>query len=365
MPSPLLNILKNYFYDIPLTTCCFFSIVVMNVITVRRCVAAPDNWGGMIQKTYLLRQIWLRNMRQKLVFPALAAALLFVTGACDEPGIRGAKGGDLPPAETGAYECESSAQIKHALQDSPDGDSPDNPVKIAYSGHELSGVVLFTILNAIDKYIELDLSGCTGRSFGAFNISDIQIQDKRQYVVSLTLPESVRFIGFSALSSADISDGSVTGWVNLRTINMPGAEYVAQYAFYGCRSLETVYAPSAREISQNSFSVCPSLQNVSLGDEPPEFAASVFESCATQSQQINLTIPEGAEEAYGLAGGGPVDEEDPEYEEEEARAGKRLANGDDDSWLSKLGANSDSGFFWDSDSRTRNNLTVAITVQAE
>lgn len=309
-----------------------------------------------MHKISFLRQIWLRNMRQKLGFPAFAATLLFA-GACGDTGVRAAKGDPAPPHDENVYECETSGQIRSALKESDAGDSPDNPVKIAFSGHELSGVVLFTILYACDKYIDLDLSGCTGQSFGAFNISDSKIQEKRQYIVSLTLPDSVRFIGFSALSTPDTAEDSVIGWVNLRTITMPGAQYIAQYAFYGCRSLKTVYAPAARELSQNAFSVCPSLQNLSLGAEPPAIAASVFEGCAVQNQQIVLAIPEGAENAYGLVADEPLDAE-------KSRTGALAASGDA-SWLTKLGANSASGFFWDSNSQTRNNLTVSLSVQAE
>jgi hypothetical protein len=184
----------------------------------------------------------------------------------------------------------------------PGGGGPSNigdPIPMVESG-SLSGAGWSNILTRIQnegKYVELDLSACTGGG-AEFNPGTANTGEK--YIVSLILPNTATsvkastfpdstFKHFSALKS--VTGGAVTGiggqafyqCTSLKTVDFPAATTIGSWAFGGCNNLTSVNIPSITTINSHAFNRCTGLTLITLPTSLTYIEDNPFHGC------INLT----------------------------------------------------------------------------
>jgi hypothetical protein len=175
-----------------------------------------------------------KNMR--LLRAAAGTALLLAAAGC---------GND------GSPELSGVKAVKSYLAGHSGGTAAALPVPLKLSGVVLSApdtVRLFAALDAADKYVALDLSGCTGLTAWE------QHRVGAAKIVSLAVPDSV----------TDIADNAFARFASLKTFAAAGARTVGASAFSGCRALETASLPAAIGVGNNAFSGCTALVSANL-----------------------------------------------------------------------------------------------------
>jgi hypothetical protein len=286
----------------------------------------------------------------------------------------------------------------------------DTPYTVVYMGNE-TAKALYNTLTVGGKYVDLDLSGSGVKVF-AYG----EEEEGRTFIVSLTLPDSLTetpdgtnagpifrdftnlktlsaagltrlgdstfyslaalttvnlpkaavignyaFAGCSSLAAVNLPHGVTNGTyafqncTGLTTVSLPKATAIDNYAFSGCSSLATVNLPEAGTIGQYAFPICTGLTSVclrkaaainnfafqscnslaaiTLGLVPPTIGTRIFQQAATTVKTITFKAPYTG--LYTSAGS---------------------------PWSDKLGANGGvTNRFWDNNTATRNNLTVALT----
>jgi hypothetical protein len=163
---------------------------------------------------------------------------------------------------------------------------------------------LFSAFNG--KYVNLDLSACTGASIADVNNSVLTARPDKAMPVSILLPSALTsigsaFRGCSSLVSIDIPTGVTTingafvDCSSLVSVNIPaGVATIGGGSFSGCSSLVSIDIPEGITIIHDStFKNCSSLVSiklpstlVSIGDSPS--SAGVFEGC---SSLVSINIP--------------------------------------------------------------------------
>ncbi|GHV88752.1 hypothetical protein AGMMS50267_11120 [Spirochaetia bacterium] len=182
------------------------------------------------------------------------------------------------------HEFFSVDELKNFLADLP-VNTADAPYQIKIgnvdlSSKETSGETLRSLYNVLDRYVTLDLSGCTGASL--VSASTLPTLVNRKNIVSMTLPGSVieiensGFSGYSALISVSMPKVTKLGYAafkdcgKLKFVSAPelttltAASAGASAAFGGCSSLMNVYFPKAERIGAYSFYDCDGLVSVDL-----------------------------------------------------------------------------------------------------
>ena len=246
-----------------------------------------------------------------------------------------------------------NAQIAEGL-----GLQSTNPIPLQIAA-ELSEANWGMIQSAIpgDKYVALDLSGCTPssatsggglRADGIFNGATSYTGCSR--ITEITLPDTVLEIAANSFSTGNFWDG----YASLTTINMPKVQTIGlnafKYAmalhvinapevvtigasaFQDCLGLESLSFPAARNIGtsafanvlnpsseslrylqdvyipqaqiigdgafSNHFSTEGAVNSITLGPIPPTVGTNIFNSLAIT---LTVYIPAGSEAAYGSA----------------------------------------------------------------
>jgi hypothetical protein len=129
------------------------------------------------------------------------------------------------------------------------------PLKLSVdlSKQETSIESLFAALAAADKYVDLDLSGCTGldvwEHYGA----------GAGKVVSLVLPDSV-----TKIAEGTVSAGTFASFTSLKAFKANKTETVGKWAFFGCAALTSANLPAATVIGEDAFYGCAALASASL-----------------------------------------------------------------------------------------------------
>lgn len=106
---------------------------------------------------------------------------------------------------------------------------------------------------------------------------DRAFSEARQ-MTSLTLPETIEYIGRNALSNTELT---VFQGLNVR--------YVGKSAFYGCMSLRSVTLPQVEYIGTNAFSMCKSLRIADVGPCLRELHNGAFSYC---NQLTTVPLPD-------------------------------------------------------------------------
>jgi hypothetical protein len=216
---------------------------------------------------------------------------------------------DSPPSNTG------------------DGSDADHPIVLPVNIDLASGG-LADLLSAINKFVALDLSACTGMTVFDPDNTTSAGEDK---IVSLTLPdtaESVKegasynstFKNFTALKSVagkakeigedafflcialetvslpaatDIGNNAFYSCTSLTEVDLPMAKKIGNSAFEGCDTLETVTLKAATDIGDEAFRFCTSLTTVTLGWEVPKLGTNLFNG-VNSAQTVSVKVPSGA-----------------------------------------------------------------------
>jgi hypothetical protein len=199
---------------------------------------------------------------------------------------------------------------------------------VAYTGDE-SPAVLYAALVAAgtNKYVKLDLSGSSVGGFAA------GIEAGRTRIVELTLPNSL-----TEIPSGTATAPTFQGFTRLTALHAPAVTTVGAYAFYSLGNLTMVSLPQADTIEFYGFGVCTNLTTVILGDTPPTIGLNIFNRLATSATTITIKVPGGKLTAY---------------QSTIITSGKTWGD-----VTNKV--NTDTGYFWDGFSTTRDKLTVNL-----
>jgi hypothetical protein len=171
----------------------------------------------------------------------------------------------------------------------------DKPIAVRLSVNlseqETSTENLFAALAAAGKYVDLDLSGCTGLT------EWVRYTDAgADRVVSLVLPDSVAeiegtadaftFASFASLKAFTANKAETVGayafyrHAALKTaINLPAATVIGEWAFHRCSALASANLPAAVTIKAGAFNFCTALASISL-PSAVTIKAGAFNSCA-------------------------------------------------------------------------------------
>jgi hypothetical protein len=143
-------------------------------------------------------------------------------------------------------------------------------------------------LEEAGRYVDLNLSASPMEPV----LNPVPFSEKgKKYVVAVTLPESVKRLGYAhdmgitehngyALAPTDfpgVFNAAFTyghfgdklveyphGYYSLKSVNMPGVIEIGDNAFIHCRALEMVSAPLVEVVAYCAFDFCASLKEISL-----------------------------------------------------------------------------------------------------
>ena len=107
---------------------------------------------------------------------------------------------------------------------------------------------------------------------------------------SITSPSEIIIDGKRL--SWGVGSHAFEGNKTLRSVSLPGAEYVKGGAFEKCAKLTSISIPDATAIGDWTFAECPSLRTVTLADEVDEMGLRVFSRCTSLE---SVAIPDGVE----------------------------------------------------------------------
>ncbi|MDR1899084.1 MAG: bacterial Ig-like domain-containing protein [Treponema sp.] len=198
-------------------------------------------------------------------------------------------------------EVSGTAELSSYLISLPSNNAPAGPYLVKLSGIDLSDgsqyLSIYSVLSSRSRYVDLDLSGCTGTSIADLMSSDSTSGKDR--IILLTLPDTVKNIGSSAfqdctgLTSISLPD-DVTAIGNaafqdctgLTSISLPAAVTIGDYAFRYCTGLTSISLPAAVTIGFQAFLGCTGLTAISLPDVT-YIGTGAFSGC-TMLTSINL-----------------------------------------------------------------------------
>jgi hypothetical protein len=174
---------------------------------------------------------------------------------------------------------------------------------------------LLTAIESADKFVELDLSGCTmtGTEFdpGTANTGE-------SYITGLVLPDeaiSIKgspigistfryFTNLAEVSGDNVSNvgaSAFSGCASLTSISLPEATTIGNFAFFMCTSLASADLSEATTIGESAFGGCTALTDLTLGSNPPSLVSSPFSS--TGSGTLTIHVPAGKVTDYTTAWG--------------------------------------------------------------
>jgi hypothetical protein len=161
------------------------------------------------------------------------------------------------------------------------------------------------LLDALTRFVALDLSACTGTSIGNFQMdtSGTDYRPNRDNVVSVVLPSGVTNLGnyafqyFGNLTTVVLPDG-LTAIRNgvfqycgaLTTINLPGGLYDWYNSVFEGTGLGNIVLPNPSNLDIGGgslFSDCPNLESVTFPSNTKAIGTSVFGM--TESGQSGAT----------------------------------------------------------------------------
>jgi hypothetical protein len=219
---------------------------------------------------------------------------------------------------------------------------------------EKKGDTLRTLYEALNRYVALDLRGCTGESIQTITKTN---KIHKDMIAALILPESVAtikasgFLGYDTLVYAELpgvhtlevrafkgcaklesvympalniiedasnaENGAFRDCAALEWVFLPQAHTIGDYAFYECKALtaldlpavttlgklvfkkseklSAVFLPQVTAIGNQAFVDCPRLSFISLGAEVPALGGNPFSS---GSPPREIRVPAAAVEAY-------------------------------------------------------------------
>ncbi|GHU21841.1 hypothetical protein FACS1894164_03020 [Spirochaetia bacterium] len=190
------------------------------------------------------------------------------------------------------------------------------PYKVKITGVDVSKKSeLQNLYGVLNRYVALDLTGCTGADIGNAVIST---DPNMKYIVSLVFPDTVtlinngRFKECNNLVSVEgshvitIKSEAFSKCTALKSVYFPVVQVIEYNSesgpdgvFYGCSALSSVYIPEVSAIGNHIFNGCTALKTLviphisslgiralkgsgittlTLGATPPNLKAAVFEN---------------------------------------------------------------------------------------
>ena len=127
-------------------------------------------------------------------------------------------------------------------------------------------------------------------NFDGFPVVSIgQNAFQKKDVVSVTIPDSVTFIGWEAFRSCSKLKSVVIG---------KSVETISGYAFSWCESLEKIVIPdSVKKIKEYAFYLCVSLTSVDFGNSLEKIENNAFDNC---SSLTSVVIPDSVKDIQNL-----------------------------------------------------------------
>jgi hypothetical protein len=138
--------------------------------------------------------------------------------------------------------------------------------------------LLYQALNG--KYVNLDLSGCTGTAIGNTDYTTVSARPDNDKVISLILPDTLLDIGTYVFYNWGLSGGSITVLqlpANLRSIGASAFDFISVPFLFLPDSLETlgneaffhsyitsVSIPATARLGNNPFRGCSSLNTIEV-----------------------------------------------------------------------------------------------------
>jgi hypothetical protein len=215
-------------------------------------------------------------------------------------------------------EFSDAALLKAYLEDLPEN-TEENPYLVKPTDFDLSskespGNSLKTLIAALTRYVDLDLSACTGGSIiAASSFSGVN----RKRVVSVILPDSVSaiaangFSGYSALITlegpgvVEAGYGAFKNCAQLSNVLLPNLTSIANAsgndtgAFYACSSLVSIELPKLDQLGDYAFSTAAMLRVVSL-PAVRSVGKSAFKNCGNlEAVELNQAASIGNQAFYG------------------------------------------------------------------
>jgi hypothetical protein len=189
--------------------------------------------------------------------------------------------------------------------DALDPNDKDTPYQVGLSAAiDLSSVALRNgrdnlgnLYAALTRFVELDLSACTGSSVGPAGSGNASGRTNAPNLVTVILPPHITSISSSVFEECS----------NLRSINLPaGLSTIEGYAFYGCASLTSINFPASlvnlqgnssfqmtglssvdlsaltiTTIERNTFQGCTNLEEVKLPSGITTISQGAFDGCTS------------------------------------------------------------------------------------
>jgi hypothetical protein len=191
---------------------------------------------------------------------------------------------------------QSILSINAYLKAQTGGNSPNDPIPLTIQIN-LSNAGWQNLLELIaetDKYVNIDLSDCTGMV--EFDPGTANTGEKM--IVSFVLPNTATSIASSAngwgnstfmyftelqnisgLNIVNVGDAAFQSCRNLKNVSFPSATSISGYVFDGCRNLIKAGFPSVVSISDGAFRSCSNLTEISFSAAATEFRVAAFSGC--------------------------------------------------------------------------------------
>jgi len=198
---------------------------------------------------------------------------------------------DLPLMPGGTGEPISNIDyISDYLAKQKGGTEPDRAINLVIESIPLSADNWSAILDAIntaDKFVNLDLFGCTASDNGGCLNTDgtfdplSTVQTGKNKIISIILPYAAAAIiqsyfpafqyfnnlrSVNAVNVSDIGGGAFAGLGNLSSVNFPNIAAIGSEAFARCVNLSSITIPASILLADNPFYGCVSLSSFILTD---------------------------------------------------------------------------------------------------
>jgi hypothetical protein len=296
------------------------------------------------------------NETSTTVYNALALAGKYVSLDLSQSGVEGF-GYDVEPGRKLVVDLvlpDSLEKINDSLSITPVFGSFTNLKTVQSAGLLQLGAYAFADCTnledvTLDEATEIGLLAFVGSGLKTVSLPKTTTTDNGVFrdctsLTTVNLPNAVSIGNFAFSNCASlitINLPKVTSLginmfqscTSLTTVTLPEVTSIGSDTFSQCTSLTTVTLPEVTSIGSIAFFQCTSLTTVTLGETPPTIAtlARIFTDAAMEPKTITIKVP--AVTAYTAAG---------------------------TPWTDKVGPNSGAGYFWDNNTATRDNLTVAL-----
>jgi hypothetical protein len=183
--------------------------------------------------------------------------------------------------------------LKRYLESTP-LNTPAGPYEIALGGVNLEDN-FNGMLEALNRYVALDLRGCTGSKISppTYALNNAMAANKEK-IVSIILPDTVKTLedGLSEFT------GVFAKCTSLVSVTLPEVTTLGAYAFHGCKALKTIALPKVSRIGSKAFQAGSKDAVFILGSAaPPTITSDSF----TASKIAQVWVPANSAADYKTA----------------------------------------------------------------